>query len=438
MICPKCNTQNQEGAKFCAKCGAGLAPPAPPSSPPEITAKKGIAKQLLITSVIIISIVILSALGFLFVKNIKKEPVLTTQTSNNVPTNQPTDLSTPANLSSPAEVNKYDLDSNGDAIPDFVEEALGWDPKTNTCAANACGAAYAQTVVKKATNILFILDSSGSMAERLSDGQVKMDAAKAVLKKYIELLPVDINIALMVYGHKGSNSSSDKQISCQTIETLLPFGTNNQDQFKNVVDSFAPTGWTSIAGSLKQAGETVFKGREEDNNFIVLVSDGEETCGGDPSQVASDLNKSNLQVTVDVVGLAVNQNAKNQLSAIASFSQGKYFDAKTSEELREAFKGSNERVRLLKEAGSCLLKNYAQYSTCIYDRWKKAADYVSKLQTDALKAGGAGKAELDSIQKTYNKMLDFYSKKAKENLNRYNQTSKENLDKMIQELNNWQ
>ncbi|MBA7507134.1 hypothetical protein ES706_05850 [subsurface metagenome] len=34
MFCPKCGTENPEGAKFCSKCGAELAPPAGGSETP--------------------------------------------------------------------------------------------------------------------------------------------------------------------------------------------------------------------------------------------------------------------------------------------------------------------------------------------------------------------------------------------------------------------
>ena len=41
MFCPKCGTENPEGAKFCVKCGAALTPPAggaeTPAAPPAET-----------------------------------------------------------------------------------------------------------------------------------------------------------------------------------------------------------------------------------------------------------------------------------------------------------------------------------------------------------------------------------------------------------------
>ena len=75
-------------------------------------------------------------------------------------------------------------------------------------------AARAQTATRT-VNVELILDSSGSMAERLDSGQTRIDAAKEVLTDVINELPEqpNINVGFRVYGHKGNNTEAGKSES---------------------------------------------------------------------------------------------------------------------------------------------------------------------------------------------------------------------------------
>jgi len=49
MFCPKCGTENPDGAKFCSKCGAGLGAPAKPSeaaTKPETESSTGMSANV--------------------------------------------------------------------------------------------------------------------------------------------------------------------------------------------------------------------------------------------------------------------------------------------------------------------------------------------------------------------------------------------------------
>jgi len=49
MFCPKCGTENPDGAKFCSKCGAGLGAPAKPSeaaAKPETESSTGMSANV--------------------------------------------------------------------------------------------------------------------------------------------------------------------------------------------------------------------------------------------------------------------------------------------------------------------------------------------------------------------------------------------------------
>ena len=71
--------------------------------------------------------------------------------------------------------------------------------------------------------------------------------------------------------------------------------------------------------------------------LVILLTDGEETCGGDPAAAIEKLKKSGTSVRVNIVGLAIDDA---QLAATfrhwADAGSGTYFDAQGAAALNEA------------------------------------------------------------------------------------------------------
>jgi hypothetical protein len=69
----------------------------------------------------------------------------------------------------------------------------------------------------------------------------------------------------------------------------------------------------------------------------VLVTDGEETCGGDPAAAIQALNASGVDVRVNIVGFALDDEAlKAQFQQWAELGNGQYIDAGNEAELTAA------------------------------------------------------------------------------------------------------
>ena len=70
---------------------------------------------------------------------------------------------------------------------------------------------------------------------------------------------------------------------------------------------------------------------------IILISDGLETCGGDPCELAQTINLSNIDLKIDVVGFGISDDpeAQNQLMCVATSTKGKYFLANNDQELTQ-------------------------------------------------------------------------------------------------------
>jgi Ca-activated chloride channel family protein len=200
------------------------------------------------------------------------------------------------------------------------------------------------STASKQLNVLIALDSSGSMAETVK-GSKKSEVAKSAIAQFVDGLPKDTNIGLTVFGHKGSNSAADKAASCAGIETVYPLAQLNKSQFTQAVNSFKPTGYTPIAATLKRLeSELAAKDGETNQNVVYVVSDGIETCDGDPVAAAKKLRASNAKVIVNVIGFDVNNEAQKQLKAVADAGGGEYFSARNASELQEIFKKRNQSL----------------------------------------------------------------------------------------------
>ncbi len=194
--------------------------------------------------------------------------------------------------------------------------------------------------IKQQVNLIFILDASGSMnAELPGSGGKKLAIAKEVLAKVFPKIPTSIKSALWVYGHRYPQKPQNK--SCLDIENIFPLGSINVKAYVQKINEISAIGYTPIAESIKRAVKT-FPSKEDQYNTIILVSDGEETCGGNPCNIADKFKNEKSAVTIHVVGYDVNEKTREQLNCIAQTSGGVYFDAQDATGLLQSLEKAME------------------------------------------------------------------------------------------------
>jgi Ca-activated chloride channel homolog len=181
-------------------------------------------------------------------------------------------------------------------------------------------------------NILFVLDASYSMKEKLS-GEMKMTAAKEVLQNALSRIPGNVNLGLRVFGQSYSKLA---EIDCRQTALLVPIGQHNRGSIIQSIRQIEPYGMTPIMFALREAAEEDFRGIQGPKT-VILITDGADTCGGDPCAYLQALRMRGISMKVDVVGvdLAREKAAIEQLKCIAAVSRGKYYGANTSTELIE-------------------------------------------------------------------------------------------------------
>lgn len=101
---------------------------------------------------------------------------------------------------------------------------------------------------------IILLDASSSIFLQ-ADGKVKMDIAKSAVKSFAQTIGQSSDVSLVVYGHKGTEADTDKEISCSGVEEVYPMGKYSKKEFHQAVDSFESKGWTPLAGAIQKATE---------------------------------------------------------------------------------------------------------------------------------------------------------------------------------------
>jgi hypothetical protein len=202
-------------------------------------------------------------------------------------------------------------------------------------------------------NIELVVDSSGSMAGVTDTGAVRMDAAKQVLRQVVEAIPTDadINVGMRVYGHKGNNQESGRAESCASSELVVPVNGVATDTLLQQVDALTPVGWTPLGASLAAAGEDFGGASADAKNVVILLTDGIETCDGDPAGEAETLAASDAAIVTNVIGFATLPEDQASLQAIADAGNGELYSAANTAQLMEALFIVLEELEVVEEGG---------------------------------------------------------------------------------------
>jgi von Willebrand factor type A domain/Sad1 / UNC-like C-terminal len=169
------------------------------------------------------------------------------------------------------------------------------------------------------TNVLFIVDASGSMKKKLETGESRMEVAKKAMAEALTAMPPDARLGLLLYGHR-------KAKDCTDIELVSPIGADNAAAISKRISGLKAKGETPIAESLRQAQRS-FAALKGQDNRIVLVTDGIEECKGDPCAAAQELRDAGFDVKVDIVGFTLTEKQRALVQCVPDITGGQYYDA---------------------------------------------------------------------------------------------------------------
>ncbi|MBI4354803.1 MAG: VWA domain-containing protein [Candidatus Omnitrophica bacterium] len=202
--------------------------------------------------------------------------------------------------------------------------------------------AFAKAVQE--TEILF--DASSSMNERSGEA-FKLDVAKQALTTIAGQIPADANVGFRVFGqHPIRERGGTKEESCRDSELAFPIQPFEKERLLAALSSLQAYGQTAIGYSLQLAAKD-FTPSPEAEKTIILISDGQETCGVDPVGVVQALKAQGIHLVIHAVGFAVDPDARAKLQALAEATGGTYADAQRADELEVNLNTAAARAGLL-------------------------------------------------------------------------------------------
>ena len=172
-----------------------------------------------------------------------------------------------------------------------------------------------QQKLPEKTRILFLLDGSGSMLARW-ENTYRINVAKKLLSDFVDSLRTvnQLELALRVYGHQ-----YDQRLRrCDDSRLEVAFSANNHDRIITVLKNLSPKGNTPIAYSLEQAAKD-FPSDKNARNIIIIITDGIESCDGDPCAVSLALQLQNIFLKPFIIGIGMDSKFEEQFGCMGSF-----------------------------------------------------------------------------------------------------------------------
>jgi Ca-activated chloride channel family protein len=193
-------------------------------------------------------------------------------------------------------------------------------------------AAAAQSAADR-PSVLLVLDSSRSMRAPAGDGRgSRMEAARAAVDEVLDTVPEEAPLGLRVYGARVAGQGRAK--ACADTELVAPVAPGSRDALRERVAGLEGKGRTPIGRSLLATPDDFpDDGRRHQ---VILVSDGLDNCAPpSPCAAARRVARQGVELSISVVGFALDEQARRQMRCIARVGGGTYVDANDTDKLRE-------------------------------------------------------------------------------------------------------
>jgi Ca-activated chloride channel family protein len=169
------------------------------------------------------------------------------------------------------------------------------------------------------------------------EGRTKIEIARDVMRELLADWDPTVDLGLVAYGHRQKGD-------CDDIETLVPVGPLASDRILAAIETIQPKGKTPLGASVRRAAQELRY--VEEKATVILVSDGEETCGVDLCSLAESLERTGVDFTAHVIGFDLTGEQRASLTCLAEKTGGQFLSADNAAQLGEALR---DAVRVVRE-----------------------------------------------------------------------------------------
>ena len=173
--------------------------------------------------------------------------------------------------------------------------------------------------------VLYIVDSSNSMQPKLGD-------AKLGLAHHLERVDPSINTGLVAYGHR-VHALEDETCSGQNVETMAPLQAGSPPRLIAGLNELEAVGKAPLEEALRAAYQafTVYGDRR---NAVILITDGGDTCGGEPLRPIVRNEEVGQHLPIYVAAMGVDPAEREGLGEMAEGTGGQLGEATNAANLR--------------------------------------------------------------------------------------------------------
>lgn len=199
-----------------------------------------------------------------------------------------------------------------------------------------------------ARDAMLVFDGSASMDELSFDisRATRIDDARDALRDALPDITPFRRVGLLTYGPGGNVDS------CANIDLRFGPRTDAAVDILTEINTMQPKGLTALAASVQAAADAL--DYRNQSGIVVLVTDGNETCGGRPCALGTALSETAQDLTVHVIGFRVvvdffswdnpeqeDVGAGNTVSkCLADRTGGLYVSTETVDELADALRAT--------------------------------------------------------------------------------------------------
>jgi Ca-activated chloride channel family protein len=203
---------------------------------------------------------------------------------------------------------------------------------------------------------MIVFDASGSMSGNQTLGipntRPRIDEVRSALAQVLPTATKHRRVGLITYGPGPYNHCNVKLDLKPTADAFKPI--------MRAVNALVPAGKTPLTSAVQQAADVL--NYRTKPGVIVVVTDGEETCGGSPCGLGKQLRLAADQLTVHVIAFRYDGfswtggNSVMDLMCLANENRGLYARANSEDELIDALEKTLDCPMISQKSSAPILR----------------------------------------------------------------------------------